>query len=42
VRRFDGTLPVEPVTFIGLDQPEGLPDGSRVITLANLAELIPA
>ena len=42
VRRFDGTLPTEPVTFIGLDRPDGLPDGSRVITLQNLSELIPA
>ncbi len=41
VRQYDGTLPVEPVTFIGLERPEGLPDGSRVITLQNLAELIP-
>jgi hypothetical protein len=41
VRRFDGTLPVEPVTFIGLDRPDGLPEGSRVITLQNLVELIP-
>jgi hypothetical protein len=42
VRQYDGNLPAKPVTFIGLDQPDGLPDGSRVITLQNLAELIPA
>ena len=35
VRRFDGTLPTEPVTFIGLDRPDGLPNGSRVLTLAE-------
>jgi len=29
------------VTFIGLERPDGLADGSRVITLQNLAELIP-
>lgn len=31
-----------PVTFIGLEQPEGLPDGSEVIALNQLRELIPA
>lgn len=31
-----------PVTFIGLDRPEDLPDGSREITLGRLSELIPA
>ncbi|HET7012545.1 MAG TPA: hypothetical protein VFI65_01455 [Streptosporangiaceae bacterium] len=41
VKRFDGTLPAEPVTFIGLERPDGLADGSQVITLQNLAELIP-
>ena len=30
-----------PVTFIGLEAPEGLPEGSKVYTLANLHELIP-
>jgi hypothetical protein len=34
--------PNEPVTFIGLVAPEGLPPGSTVITPANLASLIPA
>jgi hypothetical protein len=41
----DGTTPVfevgKPVTYVGLDQPEGLPDGSTVITLANLEQLVP-
>jgi hypothetical protein len=32
----------EPVTYIGLDQPEGLPEGSEVYTLNTLASLIPA
>ena len=31
-----------PVTYIGLDRPEGLPDDAAVFTLANLAGLIPA
>lgn len=30
-----------PVTYIGLDAPEGLPEGSKVYTLSNLHELIP-
>ncbi|MFJ7070911.1 hypothetical protein [Streptomyces sp. NPDC101115] len=40
---WDGrTLPEEPVTFIGLERPEGLPAGSRVITPENLRDLVPA
>jgi stress response protein SCP2 len=31
-----------PVTYVGLDRPEGLPDDAAVFTLANLAGLIPA
>jgi hypothetical protein len=31
----------EPITYIGLEQPENLPKGSKVITLNNLHELIP-
>jgi hypothetical protein len=31
-----------PVAYIGLDRPEGLPEGATVFTLANLAGLIPA
>jgi hypothetical protein len=31
-----------PVTYIGLDRPEGLPADATVFTLANLASLIPA
>jgi hypothetical protein len=30
-----------PVTYIGLDRPEGLPADAQVFTLANLASLIP-
>lgn len=32
----------EPVTYIGLDVPENLPEGSKSYTLTNLKELIPA
>jgi len=31
-----------PVTYIGLDRPEGLPEDTAVFTLANLGGLIPA
>lgn len=41
VTAWDGTIPGVPVTFIGLERPEGLEPGSRVITLQNLADLIP-
>ncbi|MCQ9129746.1 hypothetical protein [Streptomyces hilarionis] len=41
-RLWDGT-PVgdEPVTYIGLERPEGLHRDSRVVTLENLRDLIP-
>jgi hypothetical protein len=29
------------VTFIGIQAPEGLPDGSEIYTLDRLSELIP-
>jgi hypothetical protein len=32
----------DPVTFVGLEQPEGLPPGSEVFTLNRLRELVPA
>jgi stress response protein SCP2 len=35
------TAPSEPVTYIGLERPEGLAAGSRVVTLENLRDLIP-
>ncbi|MGW0843923.1 TerD family protein [Streptomyces sp. NPDC002787] len=35
-------VPDEPVTYIGLERPEGLHPDSRVITLENLRDLIPA
>jgi hypothetical protein len=40
---WDGGEPVpdEPVTYIGLERPEGLHPDSRVITLENLRDLIP-
>lgn len=37
-----GRLPDGPVTFIGLQRPDGLPDGSRVLTPENLRDVIPA
>ncbi|MFG2421184.1 hypothetical protein ACGFWD_19320 [Streptomyces sp. NPDC048448] len=37
----DGPVPDEPVTYIGLERPEGLHPDSRVITLENLRDLIP-
>ncbi|MEU9310197.1 hypothetical protein [Streptomyces sp. NPDC048256] len=43
VEPWDGGEPVpdEPVTYIGLERPEGLHPDSRVITLENLRDLIP-
>jgi hypothetical protein len=35
-------VPEEPVTYIGLERPEGLHPDSRIITLENLRDLIPA
>ncbi|MCK8438482.1 TerD family protein [Streptomyces sp. D2-8] len=37
----DETVLDEPVTYIGLERPEGLPAGSQVVTLENLRDLIP-
>ncbi|MEV7629935.1 hypothetical protein [Actinoplanes sp. NPDC089786] len=42
VTMWDGRAPDEPVMFIGLDAPDGLPDGSEAYTLDRLSELIPA
>ncbi|MEV6247627.1 hypothetical protein AB0M38_15690 [Streptomyces sp. NPDC051742] len=40
---WDGrTVPGGPVTFIGLERPEGLAPGSRVLTPENLRDLLPA
>ncbi|MFI9003039.1 hypothetical protein [Streptomyces sp. NPDC053541] len=41
---WDGRTPApgEPVTYLGLERPEGLAAGSRVITPGNLRDLIPA
>ncbi|MFJ8190909.1 hypothetical protein ACIQ8D_14235 [Streptomyces sp. NPDC096094] len=36
-----GPVPEEPVTYIGLERPEGLHPDSRIITLENLRDLIP-
>jgi hypothetical protein len=41
VSMWDGGLPEEPVTFVGLEAPEGLPADSEIYTLGRLAELIP-
>ncbi|WP_427918235.1 hypothetical protein [Streptomyces sp. cg40] len=38
-----GAVPDDgPVTYIGLRRPDGLPEGSRIVTLENLRDLIPA
>lgn len=42
VMPWNGRLPDEPVTFIGIEAPEDLPDGSEAYTLDRLSELIPA
>ncbi|MFJ3159858.1 hypothetical protein [Streptomyces kanasensis] len=42
VIRWDGTtVPDGPVTYVGLERPEGLHPGSRVITPGNLRDVIP-
>ncbi|MGI8331337.1 hypothetical protein ACRYCC_15340 [Actinomadura scrupuli] len=38
----DGPLPAGPVTYIGLERPDGLDEQSVVYTLKNLSDLIPA
>lgn len=42
VTTWDGRVPDEPVTFIGIEAPADLPEGSEVYTLDRLSELIPA
>ena len=42
VTTWDGRTPAEPVTFVGIEAPKDLPDGSEVYTLDRLNELIPA
>lgn len=42
VTTWDGQAPDEPVTFVGIDAPQDLPEGSEVYTLDRLNELIPA
>ncbi|MFF2847926.1 hypothetical protein ACFVT5_16655 [Streptomyces sp. NPDC058001] len=37
-----GAVPDGPVTYIGMERPEGLHPDSRVVTLENLRDLIPA
>lgn len=32
----------DPVTFVGLEQPDGLPEGSTVFTLNQLSDMVPA
>ncbi|WP_422752138.1 hypothetical protein [Micromonospora sp. WMMD708] len=41
VTMWDGRLPDGPVTFVGIEAPENLPDGSEAFTLGRLNELIP-
>ena len=41
VTMWNGRLPDEPVTFVGIEAPEDLPDGSETLTLGRLSELIP-
>jgi hypothetical protein len=41
VTTWDGQTPAEPVTFIGVEAPKDLPDGSEVYTLDRLSELVP-
>jgi hypothetical protein len=41
VATWDGRLPDEPVTFIGIQAPDNLPEGSQTYTLDRLHELIP-
>ncbi|MBM7085675.1 hypothetical protein [Micromonospora humidisoli] len=38
---WDGRPPDGPVTFVGIEAPENLPDGSEAITLGRLNEVIP-
>ncbi|MFI0793815.1 hypothetical protein ACH4OY_14145 [Micromonospora rubida] len=42
VMTWNGRLPDEPITFIGIEAPQDLPDGSEAYTLDRLGELIPA
>ncbi|GHE59257.1 hypothetical protein GCM10014715_10620 [Streptomyces spiralis] len=43
VTMWDGkTLPAGPVTYIGLERPDGLHPDSRIVTPGNLGDLIPA
>ncbi|MFJ9627114.1 hypothetical protein ACIRU8_05350 [Streptomyces sp. NPDC101175] len=43
VTLWDGErMPEGPVTYVGVARPDGLPAGSRVVTLENLRDLIPA
>ena len=37
-----GAVSTDPVTYVGLQRPEGLPEGSTVITLDTLNQLVPA
>jgi hypothetical protein len=41
VSTWDGRVPEEPVTYLGIEAPENLPPGSQVYTLDRLNELIP-
>jgi len=36
-----GKVYEEPITFVGIEAPENLPEGSKIITLSNLHEFLP-
>ncbi|MFC9974396.1 hypothetical protein ACFVH6_26180 [Spirillospora sp. NPDC127200] len=40
--RDGGAVPAGTATFIGLERPDGLPEGCRVVTPENLRDLVPA
>lgn len=42
VELWDGSAPDTPVTFVGLEAPEHLPEGSESYTLDRLTQLLPA
>lgn len=42
VTTWDGRSPDEPVTYIGIQAPDNLPEGSQTYTLDRLNQLIPA
>jgi stress response protein SCP2 len=39
---YEGQELTEPITYIGIEIPEGIPPGSKLISLSNLPDIIPA